>query len=100
MEVPVSQGAYDSQADKLLQDVILACRGRSAELVEFILLGGIAAIDASLRLSEESVIDDRFDSRAARLTVGLLYHDGATILLFAVGYSRQGLCRTASSPSA
>ena len=58
IEVPASQGAYDRQADKLLQDVILACRERSAELADFVLLGGIAAIDASLRLSEEPVIDD------------------------------------------
>ena len=58
IEVPASQGAYDRQADKLLQDVILACRERSAELADFVLLGGIAAIDTSLRFSEEPVIDD------------------------------------------
>lgn len=55
--LPASQRAYDSQADQLLQEVILACRDRSAELADFALLGGIAVIDASLRLSEEPVID-------------------------------------------
>ena len=58
IELPASQRAYDSQVDQLLQDVILACRERSAELADFALLGGIATIDASLRLSEEPVIED------------------------------------------
>jgi hypothetical protein len=62
IKLPASQGAYDSQADKLLQDAVLACRERSAELADFVLLGGVATIDASLRLSEEPVIEDLRDT--------------------------------------
>lgn len=58
IELPASRHEYSRRADKLLQDVILACRGCSAELADFVLLGSIAVIDASLRLSEEPIIED------------------------------------------
>lgn len=58
IELPASQSAYDGQADELLQDAVSACRDRSTELADFVLLGAIATIDASLRLSEEPVVED------------------------------------------
>jgi hypothetical protein len=53
-----SQAAYSAVADSTLQDVVLACRTRSRELADFALLGGLATIDATLRLSDEPVIND------------------------------------------
>lgn len=58
LAVPNSQLAYDKVADRVLQEAVLACRQDSPELADFTLVGGIAVIDATLRLSDERVIDD------------------------------------------
>src|SRR3954469_4646527 len=56
--LPATQSAYDAVADAKLQEVILACRTRAQELADFALLGGLATIDATLRLSEEPIIEE------------------------------------------
>lgn len=56
--LPDSQAAYDRVADRILQEAVLACRLDSPELADFVLLGSIAVIDASLRLSAEPLIED------------------------------------------
>lgn len=56
--VPDSQAAYDKVADRVLQEAVLGCRLDSPELADFALLGGIATIDATLRLSDEPIIED------------------------------------------
>ncbi len=58
ISLPASHAAYAAVADSTLQDVVLACRTRSRELADFALLGGLATIDATLRLSDAPVIED------------------------------------------
>ncbi len=56
--VPSSQRTYDQVADRVLQEAVLGCKLESPELADFVLLGAMAVIDATLRLSDEPVIED------------------------------------------
>jgi hypothetical protein len=56
--LPATQSAYSTVADAKLQEVVLACRQRSQELADFALLGALATLDATLRLSNEPLIED------------------------------------------
>jgi hypothetical protein len=56
--LPASQTAYSAVADAKLQEVVLACRTRSQELADFALLGALATLDATLRLSDEPLIEE------------------------------------------
>ena len=58
VDLPSTQAAFDAVADAKLQEVVLACRNRSQELADFALLGGLATIDATVRLSDQAVIED------------------------------------------
>ena len=55
--LPASQGAYSAVADTKLEEVVLACRTRSAPLADFALLGALATLDATLRLSDAQVVE-------------------------------------------
>ncbi len=56
--IPTSQRAYDLVAEQVLQEATLWCQQESPEMASFLLLGTMAIVDASLRLSTEPVIED------------------------------------------
>jgi hypothetical protein len=56
--LPASQTKFGEVADAKLQEALLACKKNSQELADFALLGALAVLDATLRLSEEPVVED------------------------------------------
>ena len=56
--LPASQPAFGKIADAKLQEALLACKKRSQELADFAMLGALAILDATQRLSEEPLVED------------------------------------------
>jgi hypothetical protein len=56
--LPATQSAYSAIADATLQEVVIACRKKSQELADFALLGGLALLDATLRLSDAQIVEE------------------------------------------
>jgi hypothetical protein len=65
--LPTSQKAYNAVADTRLQEVLLACRTRSAALHDFTLLGALAPLDAMPRLSEDAQVVEELRPEAIRI---------------------------------